>query len=132
MGNPRAVWVKEEYLLLLLFQKQSADVLCKQAVGVCLCTQLQKLPVYIGMLVYNYFVPVILKRWTLSLPAFLMNAINFLAELRAVRTLWGPCPCNDSYLIKLHKRWAGVRQEIKALCKRLMTQTGDLHVLDHH
>lgn len=72
MGNPRPVRVKDasaEYLLLLLFQKQ-ADILCKQAVGVRLCTQLQKLAVYIGMLVYNYFGPVILKRWSLSLPAF--------------------------------------------------------------
>lgn len=82
------------------------------------------------MIVYNYFGPVILKRWSLSLPAFLMNAIILLAELRAVRALLGPCPGNDSYLIKLHKHWAGVRQEIKALCKRLLAQNGDLPVLD--
>lgn len=47
-----------------------------------------------------------------------MNAIILLAELRAVRSLWGPRPCNDSYLIKPHKHWPGVRREIKALCNK--------------
>lgn len=70
-----------KYLLLPLVQKQSADTVGKQTVGVRLCTQLQKLPVYIGMLVCNHLGPVILKRWSLSLPAVLMNAIILLAEL---------------------------------------------------
>lgn len=110
MGNPSTVRVKGgwKYLLLLLLQKPSADRVCKQTVGVCLCMQLHKLPVYIGMLVDNYLGPVILKRWSLSLPAFLMDAIIFLAELGAVRTLWGPRPRNDTYLTKQHKHWAGV------------------------
>lgn len=61
-----------------------------------------------------------------------MNAIIFLAELWAVRALWGPRPRNASYLIKLHKLQAAGRQEIKALCKyckRPVTQNGDLRVL---
>lgn len=103
--------------LLLLIQTQSADTVGKQTVGVRLCTQLQKLPVYIGMLACNHLGPVILKRWSLSLPAVVMNAIILLAELGAVRALWGPRPRNDSDLIKQHKLWVGGRQEIKAFCK---------------
>lgn len=119
MGNPSPVRVEGGWkcLLLLLLQKPSADTVCKQTVGVCLCMQLHQLPVYIGMFVDNYLGPVILKRWSLSLPAFLMDAIIFLAELGAGQTLWGPRPCNDTYLTKQHKHWAGDRQEIKALCK---------------
>lgn len=44
--------------------------------------------------------PVILKRWSLSLPVFVMWVIIFLAEPGAAQVLWGPCPRNDSALIK--------------------------------
>lgn len=44
----------------------------------------------------------ILKWWSLSLPAFLMDVIIFLAGLGAAQVLWGPCPRNDSAIIKEH------------------------------
>lgn len=128
MGNSRPARGRKKYLKylpLLLNQKRSADTVGEQAVRVRLCTHLLKLPVYIGLLVCNHLGPVILKRWSLSLPAVLMNAIILLAALGAVQTLWGPCPRNDSDLIKQHKLWLGGRQEIKVFCKyckRPMTQ----------
>lgn len=134
MGNPRRVRGRKVWNIFFYSssrssqQTQSTDRRC-----VCLCTLLHELPVYVGMLVCNHLAPVILKRWSLSLPAVSMNAIVFLAELGAVWTLWGPRPRNDSYLIKLHKLRAAGRQEIKALCKyykQPVTQNGDLRVLD--
>lgn len=62
--------------------------------------------------------PVILKWWSLSLPAFLMVVIIFLAGPGAAQVLWGPRPHNDSALIKeCSQHWALVQQKIKALWK---------------
>lgn len=70
------------------------------------------------MRAYDKLDPVILKWWSLSLPAFLMEVIIFLAELGAAQVLWGPCPHNDSALIKeCSQHWARVQQEIKAVWK---------------
>lgn len=113
------------------FYSWSRTSLQTSFVGVCLCTQRQKLPVYIGMLVHNHLEPCDTQAVVLIASCLFDDAISFLAELRAARSLWGPCPCNDSDLIKAPKYWAAGRQEIKALRKQLMTQNGDLHVLGH-
>ena len=62
--------------------------------------------------------PVILKRRSLSLPVFLMEVIIFLAELRAAQVLWGPCPRNDSALIRESAHNTGLQSNRKSkLCE---------------